>query len=286
MRSHVVEAGMFWQMSHFSLERRTGAVSVFFTLAFCILALAVTSVNAQETKVIRYHATEWEGLTNKDGTGLYHEILNAVFKRNGFRIDITYFPFRRTILNVSMGEADIAGATVVTEPHVLTARHPIWESRISVLFHKQKLANWNGIETLASGTTVSPPTFSSIVKVELHEVATRDQALNMLLTGRMEYFVDEHETLSNLKSGKKNVMGFEGWRPPSGVEDFDWDLYVIRDVISQPLYMVFEDSERGHALRHIYDTEIEKLHQSGELAKIYEKWGLLSKTPKSLTETQ
>jgi len=253
-------------------------------LAACVLVYAPMS-SAEEPQVIRFHATEWKDLTNKDGTGLYHEILQRIFESQGFEIEATYFPFRRTLLNVSIDEADIAGATTNDQPDLLPARNPIWVSRNSALFHKKMLPTWEGLRTiiLNPNTSVSSPGIGKMIGVDIYEVPSRDQALNMVLDKRMRYYVDDYETLTKLKAGEKNVVGFEGWKPPSSINNFDWDRFVIRDVRSVPAYMVFQNNEKGRRLRDLFDSEFEKLHRSGELIKIYEKWGLAAKMPRDIS---
>lgn len=252
-------------------------------LLVVVYVMLSTVVNA-DTKIIRYHTGEWNGLTNRDDTGLYHEIVQKIFESKGYTIEVEYYPFSRALMNVSLGRADMSGAATKDESAYITAKYPIWESRNSALFHINYLSSWQGLDSLKANPkgSVATPGISAIIGVDLYEVASRNQALNMVLEGRKKYYVDDHTTLAKLKGGDKNVVGFEGWNPPSTVKAFDWDSYVIRDVLIAPAFMVFQDTSRGHELRDIFDTGFAALHRSGELLTIYEKWGLTSKMPEVL----
>ncbi|MGL1863572.1 MAG: transporter substrate-binding domain-containing protein [Pseudodesulfovibrio sp.] len=255
--------------------------SILLLVVACVMLSAVANA---DTKILRYHTAEWNGLTNRDGTGLYHEIVQKIFESKGYTIEVEYYPFSRGLMNVSLGGADMSGAAAKDESAYITAIYPIWESRNSALFRIDHLSSWQGLDSLKANpkTSVATPGIDAIIGVDLYEVATRNQALNMVLEGRKKYYVDDYATLAKLKAGDKNVVGFEGWNPPSTVKAFDWNSYVIRDVLIAPAFMVFQDTSRGHELRDIFDAGFAALHRSGELLTIYEKWGLASKMPVAL----
>jgi len=265
---------------------KTPLTASLFALYTYFLLLPVPSPAAEEPIIIRHHTTQWVGLTNKDGTGLYHEILQRIYGDKNISIKVEYYPLRRGLMNVALGDADISGAVGSQENGLILARHPIWVSRISALFHKSRKESWLGFETISKNGTqaVAPPGFVGILNLDVYEIATRNQALNMVLEGRMAYYVDERETLSKLVAGEEDVIGFEEWGQPTGNKPVIWEDYVIRDVMMTPLYMVFSDSDEGRLFRRIFDEGFARLHRSGELVKIYEKWGLKDKMPSLLVE--
>lgn len=253
------------------------------TSAFTSASLVLASDSDVDTpKTIRHHTPEWRGLTNSDGSGLYHEILQRVYEAHDIQVEVDYFPFRRGVLNVSMGKADITGAINKPDEGTIAAKNPIWATRISALFHKRRLSNWRGVKTIqrAAERSVGAPGFAKLSGVEIYEVATRDQALNMMLGGRMDYYIDEYEFLAKLKADHEQALGFEDHKPPSGTDSLQWDDFIIRPVNTTYAYMLFQDSERGRYFRDIYDKRIEELHQSGELAEIYKKWELSTVMPR------
>jgi len=51
----------------------------------------------------------------------------------------------------------------------------------------------------------------------------------------------------------------------------------VPDAIAGPkYYMIFAETERGRKLAEIWDREMERLRKSGQLQKMYKKYGDLS----------
>lgn len=272
--------------THFPDRSRLALIFLGVCACLVLLRQAPGSAWAGEKKTLRYHTAEWRGLTNRDGSGLYHEVVRMIFAARGMDVEATYFPFKRTLLNIQQGLADIAGATNVNEPGILLSRHPIWVTRISAFFHKSHLKGWKGADTLSAspGSGVAPPGMDDLVGLDLYEVPTRKQALGMVLEGRMDYYVDEYAVLQGIESNGARLFGLEEGQSFADIDDFDLTHFVIEDVATVPIYMCFQDNRQGRRLRDIFDEGFFRLHESGRLGLIYAKWNLMEKMPQTLTE--
>lgn len=259
---------------------------VFLIAACALLVLLPSRGIANNADTLRFHTGSWTGITNEDGTGLYHEILQRIYAPHGIEVEVTYFPVKRALMNVANGDADMAGATNKADQGQIRAKHPIWVSMNCALFEKNRLSEWNGLQTIEEnrGRVVSSYGMGRMVGVKIHEVTTRTQALNMMLDGRMDYYADTQETLTKLLAGDTTVIGFEEGKQPGEMPHFKRSLYVVRNIKATPAYMIFSDTDRGRRFRDIFDEGFKKLHESGELAKIYKNWNLESVMPKKLGE--
>ncbi|HOV15660.1 MAG TPA: hypothetical protein PK771_15335, partial [Spirochaetota bacterium] len=75
-------------------------VTNFFIFSFFLLF-------SQEGKQILIVTDEWEGTTNKDGTGLYFDIIREVFKEDGYTFNIKFYPYARSVYLLERKEADL-----------------------------------------------------------------------------------------------------------------------------------------------------------------------------------
>lgn len=243
-------------------------------ITLLILLLSPIAFASRE-QVVRYHTQEWENITNRDGTGLYHEIMEAIFTARGMEVETSYYPFKRSVANVKAGVADIAGGTYEDSDEFIKSRAPIWVYKGSVLFRKDLLPGWKGKETFLANLdqTVSTLDIGRVLDVDIREVKSRKLGIKMMLDGRMKYYLDDHTVLLNIISGR-GAVGFEGRDAPEELGDVDWSNYVVREVATRHWNMVFPNNDRGRRIRDIFDDGLKRLYHSGELRRMYQKWGL------------
>lgn len=166
-------------------------------------------------------------------------------------------------------------------------RYPIWVSRTSALFSKQYLDTWNGLDTITTELkhVVTAPFVGKQIGLSTYEVKSRPLAIKMLLAGRMRYYLDDQAILQSLTEGRADSLAFEEGITLTELTQMDWTQYTIREVTTQSWHMIFPPTERGKKIRNIFDTGFRRLHQSGELRALYEKWNLESCMIKELPET-
>jgi len=242
------------------------------------------NVFAKQSGPITFHTQEWKGVTNRDGSGLYNDIMRALFTPHGLTVKNTYVPFRRAIIDVEWGVADIAGGTNNQSTKYIRSRYPIWVSRSSALFRKELLPEWQGFDTIATNQDliVSAPHLGEQIGLDVYEVRNRPLGIKMLLRGHMQYYVDDNAILIDLVKNKGEGLAFEEGETSKTLGDVDWSQFVIREIKTKEWYMVFPNNERGRWVRNIFDSGFKKLHKTGELQKMYDHWGLGDCAPKEL----
>jgi ABC-type amino acid transport substrate-binding protein len=225
-----------------------------------------------KAETIRWATESWENYTNKDGSGLYHDIVQAVFAEH--KIDIIYMPWKRSLLEVKNGTADMSGATSFVDGYI-TPHYPMLAPPISILFNKKKMS-YTDLPSLANYVAVwgSPYEDELISKsnkpfIKGFSVQERKTAYKLLVSGRADYFLDSkglHQAwLENIEAQSFGTL-----------QKSDYQLV---DISSLNLFMIFSDNSRGKRLKAIFDTGMDKLMQKDQLRRIYEKYHFLEQMP-------
>lgn len=205
----------------------------------------------------------WEGLTNRDGTGLYHEILNKLFALYDIKVKRQFVPSERAYDLVRDGKADFMTCHDYVEPPLMLAEHPMFEGTYFVFFRKSNIGTWRDEDSLRGRTVAWRIGYydqhNFPVRVVPKEVKTGVAALGMVVLDRVDFYVDD---ISFIQDSVRNAE-----------IDFDPELFDTRPVGRRTYHPVFLDSERGRRVMELYDRGMETLYRSGELSRIYAKWG-------------
>ncbi|MHC4886340.1 MAG: hypothetical protein ACYTGH_14780 [Planctomycetota bacterium] len=163
--------------------------------------------------MINYITPAWKGLTNRDESGLYFELIRKSFAHSNVRLEIKFGPLNRALLLVKNGKCDLAGATDKTfGDDVLYAHHPIYRSETMALFERHRLKNWNGMKTILANPRrcAGSQVMGAQIGGTIHEVNSRTQALQMLLRNRVDYYIDDGWTINGILGTTTEVHGIEG----------------------------------------------------------------------------
>lgn len=205
----------------------------------------------------------WENFTNKDGTGLYHDILNAVFGLYGITMVRQYVPSERAYDLVRSGRADIMTCHDEAEAPLQLARHPMYAGAYHVFFSPEREGPWRGVQTMRDKTVVWRIGYYSQhnfpVSVHPREVKSGSAALGMVLLGRADFYVDD--ALFIKTSIEENKI------------PFDPEMFETRIAGYRTYHPVLLQSDRGNAIKDLYDRGIEQLIMEGRLQSIFAKWG-------------
>lgn len=205
----------------------------------------------------------WDSFTNPDGTGLYHEILDAVFALHAIPVRHEYANSDRAEELVRLGQADMMLCDDMAKPPLVMGRYPMYENTYHVFFGRDRIPDWQGPQSLRDRLVLSQPGYYAQenfpVPVRIKNVANGLQALGMVLLGRADAYVDDMAFIK--KSIAENTIPFD-------MRDFD-----IRPAGVRSYHPLFNISPRGQSIMKLYDDGMRILHQSGGLKAIYEKWG-------------
>jgi hypothetical protein len=205
----------------------------------------------------------WDTFTNRDGTGLYHEILNKLFGLYGITVKRIYAPSGRAYDLVRNGKADFMTCHDVVKAPLRLAKYPMFEGTFFVFYKKSRIGEWQGDETLKGKTVAWRIGYyekgNFPVDIIPKEVKSGVSALGMVLLDRVDFYVDDMAFIKN-SLAKSSIP-------------FDINEYEIKPVGRRTYHPVFSTSERADEVMRLYDEGMEKLYRSGELPKIFKKWG-------------
>nr|WP_157046928.1 hypothetical protein [Maridesulfovibrio salexigens] len=201
--------------------------------------------------------------------------MKEIFTDQGIKVETKYYPFKRALLNVEKGNADISGGTEKDSPNYIHSRYPAWVVRSTAMFDKKYLPDWKGLETIREhiDKTVSPPVTGEEYGIPLHEVRTRYAAIRMVVRDKMRYYIDDYTILKDLFH-KNGGLAFEEGKETSDLANVDWSRFTIQELPKREWRMVFPNTERGRMVREIFDAGFKRLYESGKLRELYAKWDL------------
>ena len=204
----------------------------------------------------------WNGFTNKDGHGLYHDLIQLIFGAR-FSVSHLYVPTIQANNLVAAGRADIKLCETKEVPPLHLAAYPLYENAYFAFFLKAKNPLWGGLESLAGKQVVWREGYYSQadfpVAVNAREVRSGESALMMVLLGRADYYIDDRQLINeSLQLAKL---------------DFDAQRFGLEVAGQRKYYPLFADSERGRQLKQQFEQGIEQLYRSGKLEPVYRRWG-------------
>lgn len=231
---------------------------------FILLLLPVVSVFGDTDKITEIHIATpaWEDQTNKDGTGLYFEMVRKVYEPYSIKMTYEIVPWKRAEKMINEEKAD-AMLCARKRKDRLTPKYPMVMEHTAVLFKKDNIKKWEGKRTLDGKTAIWIRGYDfhtdaklKDLKLKWDEVDTHTQAWQLVEIGRYDIYID---ALIDMDAYiRKNKI--------------DMKPYQIEILWSEKAYMSFAKTAKSDKLIKIYDKRIIELFKSGELKKMHEKW--------------
>ena len=176
---------------------------------------------------------------------------------------VSYEPYKRCERKLRAKEVD-AVPGVYPEPDFLIPKRYLGVDLVTVIYKKGKITNWNGQETLRNKIVswkrgYNMDTHGVItVPIQKHEYDNQKAVLRMLMADRIDFLLD--------------------YQPEIGIAIKELNLSHQLDTLDQAIkggnyYVGFSKTPKGKILREIFDKEMEKRYQSGELHIMYERIG-------------
>ncbi len=226
-----------------------------------IFAAALVSLEAQDLSKITVASDEWAGFSEQDGSGLYFDVLRAVYGSQGYSLDIKITPFSRSVEMLESGKVDMnVGDFTKDVKNGIFPKYPIDYDDLTVLMPKAKEAQFKGEESLKDKKVAWIVDYGYEnylnVPVKLTETSDRESAIKMLQAGRVDYYIED-------------TAAIEPALQDMGLSEDDFALVTIKYI---KLYVCFVKNDRGATLQAIWDKRIPELIRSGTLETLYKKW--------------
>ncbi|MDG9670546.1 transporter substrate-binding domain-containing protein [Hahella sp. CR1] len=234
--------------------------------AFAILlACSLWRPTFAADSTIRICTPIWEGYTNPDGTGLYHELWKLIYEDNGVSVEVSYMPPKRCQANVQTAKLnfDAFPGAYKGMRDIYLPRWHIYVGSLSVAHLKGTIDHWIGQEQLR-GQRVSWEPNSGFdqsgiltVPVQVHEFVDIDAALKMLDLRRIDYILDYEERLVDAVIDTRLAHR----------------VVIQKDVIpGAKFYLGFRYDDEGRKFAEIWDREMDRLMESGKLKELFSRF--------------
>lgn len=233
-----------------------------FIVLLTALVLAVP-VRAEDIKEVVSSGPSWDTFTNKDGSGLYHEVLRDVFALYGVTVRHEYVPTDRGDQLVREGAADMMTCDDSAASLLQLAKYPLYVNDYFVFFKKKRIGEWHNPESLRDKVVVCQLGYyhdwDFPVPVQLRNMSSGAKCLNMILFDRADFYVDD--------------MSFINKSIDDTDQQFNREEYDIQRIGTRSYHPVFSTTSRAKKIMKMYDDGIMTLHKAGKLKPIYDKWG-------------
>lgn len=230
------------------------------TILFLFLSLSTSFASETKTKTIEISTPQWNGFTNKDGTGLYFDLVKKVYSLSNIKVNYTFVPWPRAVKYVNENYKDAMLGAYNTDEESIYPQYPIDVEYTLVIFKKDSLKDWKGVESLVGKTVywVRGYNYHEYIKPKLdwRELQDTAQGLKLLEKDRIKFFIDSNNTL----------------KPKLKELNIDTSEYVIKTVLTKNLYVRYSRTKKSQELIKIFDKNMATLLKSRELEKIYNKW--------------
>ncbi len=231
-------------------------------LSLGLMGGAVAQAGSERPKDIVLASDAWHDLTRKDGTGLYFELIRAVYSRAGVTMTTQIMPYARTVAMVRDKRVDAWVASFMNEKDF--PLYPKWHfdrNAQMVVYPVSSATPYKDQSSLANRKVAWLRDFGldRYIKVPMQatEVDSIASAFGMLDRNRIDYFVGAKSDLADHIRDAK----------------VDMSAYRMEFVMNLGLYLAFANTPKGAALRTIWDTEMEVLHRDPAFRAIYKKYG-------------
>jgi polar amino acid transport system substrate-binding protein len=142
----------------------------------------------------------------------------------------------------------------------LFSQFPFVKDYVLVLFKKNKLNQWNGLESLQNKKVawIKGYAYDDYLEVPVtkREFSNRDNILRQLDSDQLDFFMDTRNDMESVLS--KGIV--------------EVSHYTVETVLELDRYLVFADNRKGKRLKRIFDNRFPYLVKSGEIEKLFAKW--------------
>ena len=236
------------------------------TLAFFLLFVTVSSAKSppEDYTTIDIVTPSWENVTNKDGSGLYFDILRKIYDPYDIELKFTIVPWRRAVDMVKNKQSDtmLGGYYVVSdEVKDLFPRYPIGREVLAALIKKGPATVWEGKKSVAHKNVVwiRGYNYHKYLDVSTNgmEIDREAQGWKMVESGRADAYFENINFLNRYIKNEKVDMG-------------QYEIHIISE---RPLFARFSNTPKSRKLIEIYDSRMPELLEQDEIRRLFDKWG-------------
>jgi len=233
------------------------------SLACAMACLLADRVLADEGPAdIHIVADQWHDLTRSDGSGLYFELIRAVYSRCGITVYTATYPYARGVYMVQQGRADAwVGSFWHERDFPVYPKWPFERNRQMVLARRASAYPYQGVESLRGRRVAWLRGFNMdryiAQPMRITEVDAVHSGIRMIEADRIDFFICAEQAL-------RDELRAVATQSPALRMDHLMDL---------GLYLAFSPSHRGRRLSEAWDRGMASLQGSQSLRAIFQRAG-------------
>ena len=253
-------------------------ISILLLLSTLSLISYADDYNFKQAEFKREHikrmsvvAPKWENYTNSNGSGLYWDIMKAIYEPIGVKVTVKNIPWNRAMKMVTRYRTynAIVGEYRDSKEDLIFPTYPIDVEYMSVL-SKKGTAEFTDYSSLTGKNVGWIKDYEVISKSRrnftLKEFRNLEQGLKLLKSGAIDYLIEEGDEIeAAMEKHKLTTENYNLNELPEGTD----------------VYVAFSVDNLSRELIEIYNERVYDLVLSGEMAAIYKKWDL-GEMPKML----
>ena len=207
---------------------------------------------AQTPKEIFIVTESWEDLTNKDGSGLYFDLVRMIYEPAGINVKIKIYPYNRSSMMVEKKKADAwLGSYLEEEDYAIYPKYYFDHDIVTAMYKTKKFPEFDGLNSLKDKNIcwIRGYGYDEYIDIPIkkHERNERKSILDSLDKDRFDVFLDAKFDMSDA------IKRF----------NFDTSEYSFIEILKFKLYPAFRDDERGKILRDIWDKNFKFIVDDG-----------------------
>ncbi len=206
---------------------------------------------------------KWDRYTNKDGSGLYFDIVRLIYEPLGIKVKLGNYPYNRTVKMVKNKKADFWLASFLDEEKdILYPKYHFDIDRITAMFKKDRFKNFKGIKDLESKTVgwIRGYDYQDdiYIPMKISERNNRKSLLKSLQHDRIDVYLDDERNMKDALEKNK----------------FNTSIYKFVEILKFNLYPAFRNDDKGAELLEIWDRRFPMIIKDKSLKNLYIKYNI------------
>ena len=237
-------------------------------LLYIVSIILINSSIVHSNKLtLTFVSEEWVDSTSSDGTGLYWDIIRAVFEPEGYKVITINKSYAGSVSMVKKKAMDaMVGAYENEIPDGVYPKTHFGVDVVQSLYMKSRAIEWKDVTSIKNSTVawISGYSYESYFSADIAKSLNirlfnnRDDIFKFFATGKLDFYIDAEADITDFF--KKHANQYQE-------KDF-----IRQTFLELKLFVVFTSDERGRKLAAIFDIRMKELLEKGEIRKLYDKY--------------
>lgn len=228
------------------------------TMILVFFILFSSLLSAQEKKEIIVTTVSGKGTANRDGSGLYWDIMKMVYEPLGYSITKKFNTYNKSALMIESNKADVhLGSYIDSNKFAIYPKYYFDQDIVVAIFRNDAVEEWKGKKSLQDLKVgwLRGHAYDKYLSVYVNakELSTVDNGLKLLGKEHLDAFIDERD---NIKA----------CLPRAKLDNKEFTKKIIMQL---KLYPAFAKTSEGKKLRQIWDKQMESLIETEEFKQLY-----------------